>query len=140
MKRCAKCGVTKFTSDFTISRSRKDGLNPSCKECHRQYTRTHYENNKRYYKSKARDHQRKTTDLVRQLKDGKACTDCKVSYPYYVMDFDHIRGRKVNDVARMVNTGASKEAILLELEKCDLVCANCHRERTYGKRKTAPVV
>lgn len=64
---------------------------------------------------------------------NKPCMDCGISYPYYVMDFDHRNPlEKSGNLARM---GASSiEEIIAEIAKCDLVCANCHRERTYGKK------
>lgn len=48
-------------------------------------------------------------------------------------DFDHVRGEKTFGVARIANY--SKDRIMLELEKCELVCACCHRLRTE-RRKT----
>ena len=49
------------------------------------------------------------------------------------MDFDHRdRKTKLTNINRMINYRSySKEKILEEIEKCDLVCANCHRIRTY---------
>ena len=44
------------------------------------------------------------------------------------MDFDHIRGKKLHNVAWLVNV--SERRLLEEIAKCDLVCANCHRIRT----------
>ena len=64
---------------------------------------------------------------------SQPCTDCGVPYPYYVMDWDHIKDKKFN-VSRMGSLGSEK-LILEEIAKCELVCSNCHRERTH-KRKT----
>lgn len=71
-------------------------------------------------------------DYLIEQKHMKPCVDCKVAYPYYVMDFDHVRGEKVVNLARMIADGYSLEAIQDEIAKCDLVCSNCHRERTHG--------
>jgi hypothetical protein len=47
-----------------------------------------------------------------------------------MMDFDHRDpSTKGFTVSRMVGR-ATIEAILAEIAKCDIVCANCHRERT----------
>lgn len=62
--------------------------------------------------------------------------DCGIIYPPYVMDFDHKEGqKKLNSVARLVHNGWSKKRLLEEMVKCDLVCANCHRVRTYKRLK-----
>lgn len=64
------------------------------------------------------------------------CQDCGQSFPHYVMEFDHVpeRGPKQFNISRG-NTGSS--AWLTELAKCDLVCANCHRARTYERTRAA---
>lgn len=68
--------------------------------------------------------------LIVQAK-SRPCMDCGVSYPHYVMDFDHCRGKKHKNVGEM--RSHSVKAILAEIEKCDVVCSNCHRERTYRR-------
>ena len=65
---------------------------------------------------------------------GAPCLDCGVVYPHYVMDFDHRDGAtKKSDVSRLARDGML-EAMLEEIGKCDLVCANCHRIRTHERR------
>jgi hypothetical protein len=76
-------------------------------------------------------HADKKRDLMRALKD-KPCSDCGVSYPSHVMDFDHVRGEKTFNISRALRV--SKEKLLEEIEKCEVVCANCHRIRTYERR------
>ena len=65
---------------------------------------------------------------------SKPCADCGKSYPPYVMDFDHVRGSKVEKISNMLSS--SFKDILMEVSKCEVVCANCHRERTYQKNLT----
>lgn len=56
------------------------------------------------------------------------CMDCGGSYPPCVMDWDHRDGEvKLFNIASLK---ASVEDMLIEIAKCDLVCANCHRVRT----------
>ena len=65
-----------------------------------------------------------------QTKKQEPCADCGVSYPYYVMDFDHVTDDKVMMISQLVLRGATTK-LLVELEKCEVVCANCHRIRTW---------
>jgi hypothetical protein len=52
------------------------------------------------------------------------------------MEFDHRSGEgKVGAIADVKNSGAFRK-LIAELEKCDLVCANCHRIRTYERRQS----
>lgn len=71
-------------------------------------------------------------DILWKHKDVP-CMDCNIKYPPYVMDFDHREGEeKVMGVGALV-TRASADRILAEIAKCDVVCSNCHRERTYQR-------
>jgi hypothetical protein len=60
------------------------------------------------------------------------CADCGVQYPPYVMDFDHVRGEKFGSVNWLVAQRYRLEVIQEEIDKCEVVCSNCHRERTHG--------
>lgn len=52
------------------------------------------------------------------------------------MEFDHSKeSNKRGTVSRMVGNGLSLKTILDEVNKCDLVCANCHRMRTYSRNQ-----
>ena len=59
--------------------------------------------------------------------------DCGVQYPPCAMDFDHVRGVKIASISHMRNKNFPVEKIEAEIEKCDVVCANCHRVRTWMK-------
>ena len=69
--------------------------------------------------------------IMRAAKD-KPCTDCGVSYPYWVMQFDHLRDKELNlSVGESRSIG--KARLLAEIAKCEVVCANCHMERTHSR-------
>ena len=61
------------------------------------------------------------------------CMDCGVRYPLCATDFDHVRGKKLfglNDA-----TSHSLQKVKDEIAKCDVVCANCHADRTYKSKQ-----
>ena len=60
------------------------------------------------------------------------CVDCGESGPI-VLTFDHVRGGKRDNVADMVRNGLGVESIKAEIEKCDVVCFNCHSLRTQER-------
>ena len=71
--------------------------------------------------------------LIRDLK-AKACLDCGQFFPFYVMEFDHTRGEKLFNIS--AGTAMRGKTILLtELAKCDVICANDHRRRTYERKQ-----
>ncbi len=70
---------------------------------------------------------------IRDLKEKSPCRDCGKFYPYYVMDFDHVRGKKHANVMELIPT-LSKKKIDEEIAKCEIVCSNCHRIRTHMRK------
>ena len=70
---------------------------------------------------------------IRDLKEKTPCLDCGINYPYYVMDFDHVRGKKHKNVMELIPT-LSKKKIDEEIAKCEIVCSNCHRYRTHIRK------
>lgn len=67
------------------------------------------------------------------LAKRRPCLDCDQSYPHYVMDFDHVRGEKIGHIAVLVHECVPIVMLEEEIMKCDVVCANCHRERTFSR-------
>ena len=62
------------------------------------------------------------------------CADCGGSFPPCAMDFDHRPDEhKLFGVTRMIGRSGTPR-ILAEVAKCDIVCANCHRARTFDRR------
>jgi hypothetical protein len=99
------------------------------KEAQREASRRHYEKNKAQYRE--RDNRRR--EIIRELIADvkcKPCADCNISYPYYVMDLDHLDSEtKVLNLSQLRVLGSIEE-IKIELKKCEPVCSNCHRIRT----------
>ena len=123
---CKTCGLL-FNEDnlhlFPIEKhSTKNGIkthhrSSRCKKCSNKRGINQVDTNREYIKS---------------LKESTACKDCGKNYPYYVMHFDHLQDKKFNIGSR---TSMNIDKLILEINKCEIVCANCHAERTY-KRKT----
>ena len=80
-----------------------------------------------------REYSKAHTELLAKLRDVP-CLDCRRRFPFYVMQFDHRDGtEKRYTVSQMISRAGTK-TILAEVAKCDIVCANCHRDRTYRRR------
>ena len=131
-KTCSRCKVSKPISEFNFRYKAAYVHHSYCKECGKRFTRSHYRQNKRQYLDRNVRSFLKRRELVRQIK-SRACADCGIQYPFYVMDFDHREGEtkeyELNRIDRMTT-----RALLREIEKCDVVCSNCHRVRTYKRR------
>lgn len=71
---------------------------------------------------------------INEIKESNPCSDCGKYYVYDVMEFDHIRGIKLFNINRAATNTSSIKRIKEEINKCDLVCSNCHRLRTRERR------
>ncbi len=132
MKKCPKCLKKKHLSEFS---KKLGGLQSECKECHRGYVNTHYEANKQYYKDKAERRKRKTLEWIKGQRE-KPCTDCGGGFPPWVMQFDHLPGQtKLFNVGDRAARSYSLDKLRREIAKCELVCANCHINRTYQRKQ-----
>ena len=69
---------------------------------------------------------------IQVYKETHPCTDCGDCFPYYVMDFDHL-GNKSFAISRYKHSTNSLERVREEIAKCELVCSNCHRIRTFRR-------
>ena len=137
MKKCTGCRRRKPLTEFAKNSSRKDGLQIYCRACHSKRIKAHYVKNTAYYCAKAKRASEELKAFVDSLKRGP-CSDCGKRFNPWQMDFDHRdRETKVSHISRLWRFGRSK--LLAELEKCDLVCANCHRDRTHFRNDYAPV-
>ena len=80
-----------------------------------------------------RAYHRKSRIIIQDLKRDVPCMDCGGKFPVECMDFDHRDPKtKTLNIAQVSHHGIQK--ILKEIEKCDIVCANCHRVRTQRRR------
>lgn len=131
MKKCYKCQQEKSLECFSKNTAKSDGLSSQCKECHQQLRKQHYEKNKCKILKQVKKKKEKYHDWFISLKN-KPCVDCGKQYPHYVMDFDHLRDKEFG-LSKTLNYCWGKERVLREISKCELVCANCHRERTYKR-------
>lgn len=135
---CNTCLQDKPDEEFSWRSKDRGQRQRYCKECKRQYNKSWYEQHRDEQKNRVAQraiaHAGTRRAWLAKAKD-KPCTDCGVKYPPYVMDFDHVRGSKLANVGHMATSRSwySLRAVEEEILKCDLVCANCHRERTHQR-------
>jgi len=133
MKICTKCGPPAQPIENFAFRSLKRGTRLAiCKSCQNTYVRAHYQRNRSKYIQKARTRNKEQVKInyeyiVAYLRDH-ACADCGES-DIIVLEFDHQRD-KLADVSVLARDGYSLDKIKREIDKCEVVCANCHRRRT----------
>lgn len=70
---------------------------------------------------------------------AKYCPDCGEEKQWFQMDFDHVRGVKKFSLSRYHHHTQSLKVVQAEVAKCDIVCACCHRLRTYIRAMEAKI-
>lgn len=133
MKLCRGCDTTKPLSEF---HRRGNGHQARCKDCQRARDAERWPSEKKRRRHLKRMRVAELRVWMDKLK-SYPCLDCDVQYPPYVMQWDHRPGtKKVADVSTMISQGYKGQAEN-EIQKCDLVCANCHAIRTHERRTIA---
>lgn len=118
-KYCPKCETEKSLSEFYGRPNRPSGVYGYCKICF------NVENDKRRIalKNKA------------IIYKGSKCMRCGISYPEtpsFIFDFHH-RDPSTKEKNWTSIRKHGWEKIQKEIDKCDLLCSNCHRYAHYGE-------
>lgn len=71
--------------------------------------------------------------LAQVHKLAHGCADCGYNASAYALQFDHIRGEKKANVSDLIRSDYTWSTILEEIDKCEVVCANCHAIRTKSR-------
>lgn len=130
-RRCSHCHEVKTVDAFSWRNQDRGIRAPNCRACQKEYNRRHYLANKALYKARAvagksKARRERTLRLLEYFEEHP-CVDCGEADPV-VLEFDHLRDKDF-DVSRAVYT-RRWTTVLAEIEKCEVVCANCHRRRT----------
>lgn len=71
---------------------------------------------------------------IKAYKLSRGCMDCGYKDHPEALDFDHRPGvQKQFEISAVCKNG-NMDRLMAEIEKCDVVCANCHRVRTANRR------
>lgn len=118
MRTCNKCGVQKEDTDFNQRSGRPLGQkNTICRQCLLDALKEH------------RQHVRNT---VNSWKESEGCSACGFMGKHYQLDLDHIDpSTKYGQNHRAYEPNWKIDRVWEEIAKCQILCANCHREKTF---------
>lgn len=130
MRTCPKCRHPKDPEKDFNWRSKKKGTRQSiCRQCQRKVNLKGYYDNPKPFRLRTLAKRHESRKRVFEILQGKSCVDCGEN-DLVVLDWDHVRGKKLAGIARMIMNGHSWAKIQLEMLKCEVRCANCHRRKT----------
>jgi hypothetical protein len=125
-KTCIKCG-TEFTG-------------VQCGQCRWVLGKKWAAQNREYLAAHQRARVEQCRWYSRWVRENTPCADCGIEYKWFQMEYDHVDGRTGPTVSQLVGQGTLQK-LTTEINKCDVVCANCHSTRTHfraiatGQRK-----
>jgi hypothetical protein len=130
-RRCGRCSQSKPIAEFAWHRKAKGQRDNYCRPCRAAYKQEHYAAHRQRYVANASRRKRaliaeRTAFLIEFFRE-RPCVDCDETDPL-VLEFDHI-GQKNFSISVGIR-GHKWQSVLDEIERCEVVCANCHRRRT----------
>ena len=125
-KHCPKCDQDLPVTSFNRN---GDGHQHWCRDCFRTYFRERGQQHRDQSRAARARRKAAARAYIRAHLSARVCADCGED-EFLVLEFDHHDGGKVAEVARLLSTGARVERVRAEVERCEVVCVNCHRRRT----------
>ncbi|MDQ3934974.1 MAG: hypothetical protein M3340_10145 [Actinomycetota bacterium] len=136
-RKCYRCGEVRPVDNFAWRRKRLGQRDSFCRSCRAAYGREHYlANRQRYIDQAAVSKQKIRLERTRYLVaffENHPCVDCGEGDPI-VLEFDHLDGAAKSFCIGESLLRHTWDAVLAEMAKCEVVCANCHRRRTARRR------
>ena len=135
-KICSKCKQELPVSEFRWRNKTKGVLHSQCKECEKARDKIHYQESKvrRNAVNETAEFQKNRNMLIVEQARKCGCRKCGETRSY-VLDFHHrIPEEKQNSLSNMIKS-SSESNLINEIAKCDVLCANCHREFHYLEKE-----
>ena len=135
-KVCTKCNCEKDLLLFSARKRSKDGRSSWCRACFKIYwDKRYYENHAQYRNSHNASREKLREQYARKIFEylkNHPCIICGESDPI-VLEFDHHnRNDKIESVSTL-GRNSSWKRIEFEIQKCDVLCANCHRRKSAAE-------
>jgi len=132
-KICGDCKRELPTSQFGKNRAKASGLQYRCRSCQAAYKKEWYKTHKQQVLDRNSRNKNRIRNYVRNLKIQGTCNRCSESDPSCLV-FHHTEpDQKEINISRLARDGCSLSRLKEELEKCELLCANCHRKHHFSE-------
>lgn len=126
MKICSRCNEEKELTAFYRAATMKDGYQPCCKTCADIQTKNSRSKKLDHYRGLQQKYKKIRQTALLELKRKETCVVCGEDEPV-CLDFHHVDPTtKLFDVSDIKGYGLQK--INEEINKCVVICANCHRK------------
>lgn len=132
MKYCPRCKQEKTTEAFGKHSRKKDGLQPYCRECKSEIDAQHYQENKGAQIARVRKLGKDRQAKVNEIKATSGCVLCHEGDPC-CLEFHHLDPAQKDLEISVALRRWSWAKIVSEIEKCVVLCSNCHKKVHAGR-------
>lgn len=133
-KKCSRCACIKPTGEFAWRRRALGQHDSYCRTCRAAYKQDHYAASRQTYVDNATARRERVLaerwKYLAQYLSSHPCADCGEN-DLLVLEFDHLADKEFSIAAGLADK--PWETVLREIEKCQVVCANCHRRRSAAR-------
>jgi transcription elongation factor Elf1 len=134
-KYCKKCNTEKSKNQFSYKSKTRGILQSVCKDCQNKYTKQHYKEKTSYYVERQKRRRKKIKQEFIEFKKTLKCSRCSED-DFVCLDFHHIDpSQKEISIATAIHNSLSMEKIKQEVDKCIVLCSNCHRKEHHRLSK-----
>ncbi len=114
--------------DFAKNITHRDGVQTYCKQCKRQNDRDYYTRKHRIIRVRLNQNRLNIKKWFRELKSSLTCTKCTENHPACLTFHHNDPTKKEHNISDMIHRVWSRKKVLEEMEKCTVLCENCHRK------------
>lgn len=137
-KQCTLCKERLELEKFSYKNKQKAIRSSRCKDCSKAASKSHYENNKEAYFNRNKKNNpkiiKRNQEFIIDFLLRSQCVDCAES-DIRVLDFDHVKDKEF-EISEAIKKGVSIDRIKKEINKCEVRCANCHKEQTLRRAES----
>ncbi len=126
MKTCTHCNTEQPTENFSWKDKANGRRSAICKSCHSIKRKRYYLDNRKTERSRIVARKAEIKEWYREYKSTLSCVRCGQDHPATLQFHHPDSDDKEFEVSRAVTDGHSIESILSEINKCEVLCANCH--------------
>jgi hypothetical protein len=133
MKKCPQCNIEKKLEEYSKNKNKSDGLQRMCKPCVAIQSKKSYDKDSSKYKERVKSQNLKSTSYINDFKSNHPCNKCGESR-IWLLDFHHTDPTvKEYSIGTLKGSG-QMDKIKEEIEKCIVLCSNCHRDFHYQEK------
>jgi len=130
-KFCSRCKKEKELNQFPFKNKKNGVYHSACVLCWKEIRKESYNRNKQTTLNRNLKNKKRNQEWYRDFKSKLKCEKCGETH-IACLDFHHQdRNSKEFEVSNLIYNTYSLEKIMREVEKCIILCSNCHRKLHY---------